>query len=122
MPSPIFAEERRSMSDHFSGPRAVADPVADIADMNVFPLATASALFSDAFWYRFRVRPARIAASGRGATFVVDEPEYTVSCSFAAPRAGDGSTRPVQQGTCITSTGAAVTFRVHDEQGGMGSG
>ena len=126
------------MSDHFSGPRAVADPVADIADlyafpsperpdslvlvMNVFPLATTSALFSDAFSYRFRVRPARIVATGRDAAFVIDEAEYTVTCSFSAPQAGDDSTQLVQLGTCITSTGASVTVEVHDDQGASGNG
>jgi hypothetical protein len=64
------------MSDHISGPRAIADPVADITDtyafpspespqnlvliMNVFPFAGLSALFSDAVIYRFRIRPAAI--------------------------------------------------------------
>jgi hypothetical protein len=52
------------MADHFSGPRAVAEPCADITDLfafpspqrtgrlvlvlNVFPRATVSAFFSDA--------------------------------------------------------------------------
>jgi Domain of unknown function (DUF4331) len=60
------------MSDHISGPRAIADPVIDITDvyafpcpgspqhlvliMNVFPYAGPSALFSDAVIYRLRVR------------------------------------------------------------------
>ena len=61
------------MSDHASGPRALANPVVDITDMyafpsqqrpgylvlvmNVFPFAAPTALFSDAVDYRFRLRP-----------------------------------------------------------------
>ena len=63
------------MADHFSGPRALADPASDITDvftfpsperpghlvlvMDVFPSSTATALFSDALTYRFRLRPLR---------------------------------------------------------------
>ena len=70
-----------SMSDHISGPRAIADPVTDITDvyafpcpesprhlvliMNVFPYAGPSALFSDAVIYRLRVRSASIASDRR---------------------------------------------------------
>ena len=68
-------QERRPMSDHISGPRALADPIADITDvyafpspeqpgrlvlvMNTLPLAKPSDLFSDGLIYRFRLRPAR---------------------------------------------------------------
>ena len=60
------------MSDHISGPRALADPIADITDvyafpsperpgwlvlvMNTMPFAAADARFSDGLIYRFRVR------------------------------------------------------------------
>ena len=63
------------MSDHISGPRALADPIADITDvyafpsperprnlvlvMNTLPFAQPSDLFSDGLVYRFRLRPAR---------------------------------------------------------------
>ena len=73
------------MSDHFSGPRALADPAADITDvyafpapdnsdhlvviMDVFGKAGPSAVFSDAVIYRFRIRPVEIAASGAEASF-----------------------------------------------------
>ena len=69
------------MADHFSGPRAIADPAADIADLyvfpsperpghlvlvlTVFPAAAPGALFSDAVAYRFRLRPVTISAAGR---------------------------------------------------------
>ena len=61
------------MSDHISGPRALADPIADITDlyafpspsqpqtlvlvMNTLPFAQPSDLFSDGLIYRFRIRP-----------------------------------------------------------------
>jgi hypothetical protein len=68
------------MSDHFSGPRALTDPAADISDvfafpapdngqhlvmvMDVFGKSGPSAVFSDAVIYRFRIRPVDIAATG----------------------------------------------------------
>ena len=61
------------MSDHISGPRALADPIADITDvyafpsperpgrlvlvMNTLPFAKLSNPLSDGLLYRFRVRP-----------------------------------------------------------------
>ena len=61
------------MSDHISGPRALADPIADITDvyafpspvrpdhlvlvMNTLPFAQPNDLFSDGLVYRFRLRP-----------------------------------------------------------------
>ena len=87
------------MSDHNSGPRALADPVVDITDLyvfpnperagsvvlvlDVFPNAEPTALFSDVVDYRFRVRPVTIPSRG-GAAFAVGEKEYTISCRFAA--------------------------------------
>src|SRR5262245_44003748 len=68
------------MSDHFSGPRALSDPTADISDvfafpapentqqlvvvMDVFGKAGPTAVFSDAVIYRFRMRPVDIAGTG----------------------------------------------------------
>ena len=61
------------MSDHISGPRALAEPIADITDVyafpsperlghlvlvqNTLPFAQPSAPFSDGLVYRFRLRP-----------------------------------------------------------------
>src|SRR5262249_50680718 len=72
----LFSEEN-TMADHSSGPRAIAAPAADIADLfvfpsperpshlvlvlNVFPAAAPGALFSDAVAYRFRLRPVAVA-------------------------------------------------------------
>ena len=74
------------MSDHISGPRALADPIADITDlyafpspshpqtlvlvMNTLPFAQPSDLFSDGLIYRFRIRPlTQIAPNGYRAPF-----------------------------------------------------
>src|SRR6476659_7519798 len=71
------------MSDHISGPRALADPIADITDlyafpspsvprtlvlvMNTLPFAQPSDLFSDGLIYRLRLRPlTQIASNGAG--------------------------------------------------------
>ena len=61
------------MSDHISGPRALADPIADITDvyafpsperegrlvlvMNTLPFAQPEQPLSEGLIYRFRVRP-----------------------------------------------------------------
>ena len=121
------------MSDHFSGPRAIADPAADIADlyvfpsperpgylvlvMTVFPAAAPSALFSDAVAYRFRLRPVTVATAGARPLFEVGQTEYAFSCTFAAPVKPDGSEAWVQTGTCTTPTGEVISFRVNDERG-----
>src|SRR5215212_9550318 len=64
---------RTSVSDHISGPRALADPIADITDvyafpsperpgrlvlvMNTLPFAQPTQPLSDGLIYRFRLRP-----------------------------------------------------------------
>ena len=69
------------MSDHISGPRALADPIADITDvyafpsperpghlvlvMNTLPFAKPSDLLSDGLLYRFRLRPLTAEGAGR---------------------------------------------------------
>ena len=66
------------MTDHNSGPHAVAEPAIDLGDfyvfpspsrpgrlvlvMSVFPHAGPGALFSDAASYRFHVHPVTIPA------------------------------------------------------------
>ena len=125
------------MSDHNSGPRALADPVVDITDMyafpspqqpgllvlvlNVFPSAAPAALFSDAVDYRFRLRPVTISRE-TAAAFAVGEKEYIVSCRFAGPVEQQAGRPLAQEGTCTASTGQAVSFRVNDEQGGQAHG
>jgi hypothetical protein len=125
------------MSDHNSGPRALADPVVDITDvyafpspeqpgllvlvLNVFPSAAPAALFSDAVDYRFRLRPVTISRE-TAAAFAVGEKEYIVSCRFAGPVEQQAGRPLAQEGTCTASTGQAVSFRVNDEQGGKAHG
>ena len=124
------------MSDHFSGPRALADPSCDICDLyafpsperpghlvlvvNVFPLAGPTALFSDAVMCRFRLRPLSIAQSGGAAQFAVGETEVTFDCSFDVPVHREGST--VQEGRCTTPAGDVVSVVVNDQGDARGPG
>ena len=125
------------MSDHISGPRALADPIADITDvyafpspetadrlvlvMNTLPMARPADLFSEGLLYRFRLRPLdRPNTNGRGWTFVPTEEEYVVDCVFSEP---DPSAGPAgQEGSCTFSHGESVAFRVNDPHGGAGNG
>ena len=116
------------MSDHISGPRAIADPVIDITDvyafpcpessrhliviMNVFPYAGPSAVFSDAVIYRLRVRSVSIAPDRRA--FVVAADKSTFNCTFSGTQA--------QECRCTLPNGDAITFRTNDESGGKGKG
>lgn len=125
------------MSDHNSGPRALADPVVDITDvyafpspqqpgflvlvLNVFPNAEPAALFSDAVDYRFRLRPVTLS-HGTAAAFAVGEKEYVFSFRFAGPVEHQAGSPLAQEGTCTASTGQSVSFRVNDEQGGQAHG
>jgi hypothetical protein len=124
------------MSDHGSGPRALTDPVSDIADlyafpspdrqgalvlvMNVFPFAEPGAFFSDAVDYRFRLRPARIAATRTPASFEVAESEYSFTCTFSPPHGRAGAL--AQNGVCTASSGQQVTFEVNDMRGAQADG
>src|SRR6478735_2504419 len=131
------------MSDHISGPRALADPVADITDvyafpspetpgrlvlvMNTLPMAKPSALFSAGLLYRFRLRsltPATGEALGHG--FVPEPDELVLDCVFdPAEHVADPATGQPgheQHGHCVTPSGERVSFRVNDETGGTGRG
>ena len=122
------------MSDHISGPRALADPIADITDfyafpspehpgalvlvMNTLPFAKPSDLFSDGLVYRFRLRPlttgdgrAAVPRRRAGARF---------DCVFSPPAAARRAS--VQDGTCTTPAGDVVPFRVNDVKGASGMG
>jgi hypothetical protein len=116
------------MADHFSGPRALADPASDITDvfafpspqqpghlvlvLDVFPIAGPTALFSDALRYRFRLRPVTATSAGGIQAFVAGADEWTFDFTFAPPAPGGA----VQVGTCTTPAGAAISFSVGDEQ------
>ena len=124
------------MSDHISGPRALADPIADITDVyafpsperaghlvlveNTLPFAQPSALFSDGLVYRFRLRPLTAGAGNGAAPFAVGEDELVFDCVFSDP--ADSGDAQRQEGVCTTPTGDTVTFRVGDERGGSGHG
>ena len=126
------------MSDHFSGPRAIAGPAGDICDlfafpnperpgqlvlvMTVLPRAGPSARFSDAISCRFRLRPVTAAGVGPAAAFAVGAEELVFECTFDTPDSGDDGAAPVQQGRCTPPGGAPVAFRVHDQQGGCADG
>src|SRR6476469_720044 len=126
------------MSDHISGPRALADPIADITDlyafpspsvprtlvlvMNTWPFAQPSDLFSDGLIYRLRLRPlTQIASNGAGTPSEAVGDEVVVDVVFSDP-SGDDKDPPGQEGTCTISTGGSVGFRVGDPVGGSGSG
>lgn len=131
------------MSDHISGPRALADPIADITDvyafpspetqgrlvlvLNTLPMAKPSDRFSAGLLYRFRLRPLTLPLSrGPGWRFVAGPEELVVDCIFDTPEHmsdhGAGHPDHQQQGACVTSAGEHVSFRVNDERGGAGRG
>jgi uncharacterized protein DUF4331 len=116
------------MSDHFSGPAVMADPSVDITDfyvfpsperaghlvliMNVFPLASSQALFSDVVTYRFRLRP----LTRWGSTLSAGSSEYTIDLRF--DDVADGRS---QRGRIFTSDGRSASFERGQplEQDGM---
>jgi hypothetical protein len=108
------------MSDHFSGPAVMGDPVVDITDfyafvsperagnlvliMDVFPLATPQAFFSDVLTHRFRLRPlTRVGGSVTHGTA-----EHTIDVSFSDVPEGTS----VQNGHVVTSDGREASFVV----------
>jgi len=128
------------MSDHFSGPRAIAGPAGDIADiyafpspsqpgrlvmvMNVLPNARPDSFFSDAITCRFRLRPLHLSASGRETAFKFgpEETEQTFTCTFESPSRGAGEPAARQRGRCISPDGQTADFVVNDDQGGVAGG
>jgi len=122
------------VSDHISGPRALADPIADITDvyafpsperpgclvlvMNTLPFAKPGDLLSDGLVYRFRLRPLTPTRSnGNSAPFEPGDEEFVFDTVFSTPNdTGE------QEGTCTTPAGDAATFRVNDPRGGEANG
>jgi hypothetical protein len=115
------------VSDHISGPRALADPIADITDVyafpsperpgwltlvvNTLPFAPAEARFSDGLVYRFRLRPATLDTAA-GDVLVADAPEWTVDAVFDPSSVGGP-----QRGHCTRPDGTVVSFDVGDDSG-----
>jgi hypothetical protein len=118
------------MADHFSGPRALADPASDITDvftfpspersghlvlvLDVFPSAAPTALFSDALCYRFRLRPVTATTADGRPAFAAGEDEYAFDVTFSVSSPDGGAV--VQAGTCTTPGGAEIPFRVGVER------
>ncbi|HEY2880736.1 DUF4331 family protein [Nocardioides sp.] len=123
------------MSDHISGPRALAEPIADITDVyafpsperadrlvlvvNTLPMAKPSDMFSKGLVYRFRLR-SLTGPSGHRWTFVPADEGLVLDCVFSAPE--PAADEPFQEGTCTSSTGESVSFVVNDPQGGSDAG
>ena len=126
------------MSHHISGPRAMAEPAADITDLyafpspehpgrvvlvlNTLPFAPPSAVFSDGLIYRFRLRPLTVNAREAPVPFAADGEEAVIDCVFSAPVDRRGANGPEQEGTCWLPAGEAVPARVNDERGGRARG
>ncbi len=120
------------MSDHISGPRALADPIADITDvyafpspehpghlvlvMNTLPFAKPTDAFSDGLIYRFRLRPLSPGAA-TPLPFVVGRPELVFDCVFSAPVPATADQRVDQVVTCTTPSGKTISVRVNEEDG-----
>jgi len=128
------------MSDHFSGPRAIAGPAGDITDVYAFPSperpghlvlvldvlpdAHADSHFSEAIVCRLRLRPVTIAGTGAATAFPFagEDQELVYSCHFEAPRQGEVGMAQVQEGWCVAPSGETIRFRVHDEKGASSEG
>ena len=128
------------MSDHFSGPRAIAGPAGDITDLYAFPSpgrpghlvlvldvmpdARLDSHFSEAIVYRLRLR--RVTIGGTGAAtafpFAGEDQEMVISCHFEAPRQGGDGVAQTQEGWCVAPSGETIRFRVHDEKGASSDG
>lgn len=131
------------MSDHISGPRALAEPIADITDvyafpsperpghlvlvMNTLPFAPPSARFSDGLIYRFRLRSLTAGAATDSRPFVVDKREFTFDCVFSDAviddgGGDDGGGEASQEGRMTIPSGDTLTFTVNDERGDAANG
>lgn len=123
------------MSDHFSGPRAIAGPAGDITDLYAFPSperpghlvlvldvmpdARLDSYFSDAIVYRLRLRPVTIGGSGTATSFPFagEEQELVFNCYFEAPQGSEVRKNLTQEGWCMTPSGETIRLRVNDEKG-----
>lgn len=119
------------MSDHISGPRALAEPVADITDFyafpspdrpghlvlvqNTLPFAPPDARHSDGLIYRFRLKSAAPSDSAGSAPFALGEDEFTIDCLFSESGQANGNGPVEQVITVTTSTGASHTFQAGDD-------
>ena len=127
------------MSDHISGPRALAEPIADITDvyafpsperpghlvlvLNTLPFAKPSDLLSDGLVYRFRLRPLSRGRAGRSGAVRRSAPRSSSSTASSrllwAATARSGSSR---KAPAPPRPARRSRSRVNDEQGGSGHG
>ena len=124
------------MSHHISGPRAVAEPIADITDLyafpspdgpgrlvlvlNTLPFAPPTARFSDALLYRFRLRELTRNDPDAGSPFRPTEDDIVIDCVFSTPEPdADGGD---QRCTCRLPGGDTVTVQVGGDRGAEGGG
>ena len=126
------------MSHHISGPRAMAEPTADITDLFAFPspehpgrlvlaldtlpFAQPSAMFSDGLIYRFRLRPLTANPGENPVPFTPDGDEIVIDCVFSGPGNGHPPDGPRQQCTCRLPDGQTISVPVNDERGGQADG
>src|SRR5436305_10324205 len=122
---------RTPMSDHISGPRALADPIADITDvyafpsperpgwlvlvMNTLPFAQPAQPLSDGLIYRFRLRPLEATNDETRTPYRPLEDEVQFDCVF-------DTTSNSQMGVCTGPDGAQLQFTVGEESGGEQNG
>jgi Domain of unknown function (DUF4331) len=124
------------MSHHISGPRAVAEPIADITDfyafpspdrpghlvlvLNTLPFAPPGARFSDALLYRFRIRALTRNDTATGGPFVPTGDDIVIECVFSTPEPDhDGGE---QHCTCRLPGGDTVTVQVGGGRDAAGDG
>src|SRR3954465_10629480 len=121
------------MSAPIPGPRALADPIADITDvyafpsperegrlvlvMNTLPFAEPEQPLSEGLIYRFRLRPLAPRDDEGRAPFAVQEEELRFDCVFSEPDV-DGA----QEGVCTGPGGEQLSFAVNDVAGGERDG
>ena len=132
-PEIVFVKPRfdvyRAVSHHISGPRALAEPAADITDLyafpspghpgrlvlvlNTLPFAPPSAVFSDGLIYRFRLRPLTVNAWEAPVPFAADGDEIVIDCVFSAPvdgRGANGRALSSMLCTCAATTSLRTWF------------
>jgi hypothetical protein len=123
------------VSHHISGPRAVAEPIADITDfyafpspdrpghlvlvLNTLPFAPPSARFSDALLYRFRIRGLTRNDPNTVSPFSPVGDDIVVECVFSTPEPDDGGE---QHCTCRFPSGDTVTAQVGGDRKGANGG
>ena len=141
MPAPAYPahatvsspEKGSTVSDHFSGPRAIAGPAGDICDLYLFPSpvkrgrivlvmtvhpgATPDTPFSDAITFRFRLRPVTIPAQDEVRQLEVgpQAEEIAFDISFDSPAVN--GTGLGQTGRCIATSGELIAVKVNDPAG-----